>query len=358
MICTLVRFLFLGGTEDQMPFNPSFTIGDRHIGAGAPVFIIAEGGVNHFGDLTKALALVDLAASAGADAFKTQIFATDQLVSNRLPDWQERLRPKEITFDFLRRMKERCDQKGIIFLCTAHEESTLPWLDSLEVPAFKIGSGERDNIPYFLEVARREKPVILSTGMYDLNKVKGTLEIFADAGCQDLALLHCVTSYPTPYAEVNLRAIQTLKEIFPGPVGYSDHTDGHHAALAAVALGGAIVEKHITLDFNVPGAQDWKVSAGPEDFPLLVQHLREVEAALGSGVKAVQHCEASALTWALKSLVATRNLSAGTVLTEDMVIAKRSGAGLAPVHLPKILGRKLSLDLKADQPLEWEHLAP
>ncbi len=173
-----------------MRFNPNFKIAGKTVGPGAPVFIIAEGGVNHFGDLNKALALVDLAAGAGADAFKTQVFATDRLVSSRLPEWRERLRPKEVSFDFLRRMKERCDQRGLIFLCTAHEESTLPWLDALEVPAFKIGSGERDNVPYFREVAGRGKPIILSTGMYDLDKVKATLEILAEAGCRDLALLH------------------------------------------------------------------------------------------------------------------------------------------------------------------------
>jgi N-acetylneuraminate synthase/N,N'-diacetyllegionaminate synthase len=340
-----------------MVFNQKFSIAGHPVGAGSPVFIIAEGGVNHFGDLKKALALVDLAAKAGADAFKTQVFSTDRLVSRRLPDWRERLRSKEVTLDFLGRMKERCDQLGLIFLCTAHEESTLPWLDALKVPAFKIGSGERDNVPYLQEIASRGKPVILSTGMYDLEMVKATLKIFAQAGCQDVALLHCVSSYPTPYAEVNLRAIKALQEVFPGPVGYSDHTDGHHAVLAAVALGAAIVEKHITLDFNVPDAQDWKVSAGPEDFPTLVRHLREVEAALGSGVKTVQPCEAAALIWALKGLVAARDLPAGTVLEENMLIAKRAGAGLAPVQLPKILGRKLSRDLSEDQPLEWDHLA-
>jgi N,N'-diacetyllegionaminate synthase len=340
-----------------MPFNPSFTLAGRPVGAGAPVFIIAEGGVNHFGDPAKALALVDLAAAAGADAFKTQVFATDRLVSRRLTGWRERLRPKEVTFDFLGRMKERCDQQGIIFLCTAHEESTLPWLDALQVPAFKIGSGERGNSAYFQEIAQRGKPVILSTGMCDLGMVQATLNIFAEAGCRDLALLHCVTSYPTPYGEVNLRAMQALQEVFPGPVGYSDHTDGHHAVLAAVALGAAIVEKHITLDFNVPDAQDWKVSAGPEDFPVLVRHLREVEAALGSGVKAVQPCETAALTWALKSLVAVRDLPAGTVLEAPMLTAKRAGSGLAPGLLPRVLGRRLSRDLGEDQPLEWEHLA-
>jgi N-acetylneuraminate synthase/N,N'-diacetyllegionaminate synthase len=322
------------------------------------VFIIAEGGVNHFGDLDKALALVDLAAEAGADAFKTQAFATDRLVSSRLPAWRERLRPKEVTFDFLKRVKERCDRRGLIFLCTAHEESTLPWLDELGVPAWKIGSGERGNFPYFREVAARGKPIILSTGMYDLTMIKETLKALEDAGCRDLALLHCVTCYPSPYGQVNLRALHTLQEIFPGPVGYSDHTDGHHAALAAVALGAAIIEKHITLDFNVPDAQDWKVSAGPEDFPRLVRHLREVEAALGNGVKTAQPCEAPALSWALKGLVAARDLPAGTVLAADMLAAKRAGGGLSPRHLPEILGRSLRLDLGADQPLEWEHLTP
>jgi N-acetylneuraminate synthase/N,N'-diacetyllegionaminate synthase len=342
----------------HMPFHPRFQIAGRPIGGGAPVFIVAEAGVNHFGNPDKAMTLVDLAAAAGADAFKTQVFATDRLVSSRLPAWRERLRPKEISFDFLARMKERCDQRGLIFLCTAHEESTLPWLDELQVPAFKIGSGERDNFPYFREVAARGKPIILSTGMYDLYQVRENLGVLADAGCRDLALLHCVTSYPTPYDQVNLRAMHALQEIFPGPVGYSDHTDGHHAVLAAVALGAAIVEKHLTLDFNVPDAQDWKVSAGPEDFPVLVRQIREVEAALGSGVKTVQPCEAPALVWALKRLVAARNLAAGTVLEMDMIITKRAGAGLTPVHLPEILGRRLSLDLGVDEPIEWEHLAP
>lgn len=341
-----------------MPFNSHFQIAGRAVGPEAPVFIIAEGGVNHFGDLAKALALVDLAAEAGADAFKTQVFATDRLVSSRLPAWRERLRPKEVTLDFLARMKERCEERGLIFLCTAHEESTLPWLDALDVPAMKIGSGERDNLPYFREVAARGKPVILSTGMYDLTTVKETLKVLAAAGCRDLALLHCVTCYPSPYAEINLRVLNTLREIFPGPVGYSDHTDGHHAVLAAVALGAAVIEKHITLDFNVPDAQDWKVSAGPEDFPVLVRHIREVEAALGNGVKTAQPCEAPALAWALKALVAARDLPAGTVLAADMLIAKRAGAGLSPGRLPEVLGRRLNLDLSADQPLEWEHLAP
>ena len=160
------------------------------------MLIIAEGGVNHFGDLHKALDLVDLAAAAGADAFKTQVFITDRLVSGRLPAWRERLRPKEITFDFLSRMKEQCDKRNLIFLCTAHEETTLSWLDALQVPAFKIGSGERDNFAYFRQIAQRGKPVILSTGMYGLEQVQETLKIFADAGCRELRC--CIASPAIP----------------------------------------------------------------------------------------------------------------------------------------------------------------
>ncbi|MCH8275771.1 MAG: N-acetylneuraminate synthase family protein [Armatimonadetes bacterium] len=339
-------------------FNATFDIACRPVGVGAPVLIIAEAGVNHFGDLGKALALVDLAADAGADVFKTQAFSTDRLVSARLPEWRQRMRPKEISFDFLRAVKEHCEERGILFMCTAHDESVLPWLDQLEVPAFKIGSGERGNTPYFAEVARRGKPVILSTGMYTTAHVRETMDTFAAAGCRDLALLHCVTSYPTPYDQVNLRAMDTLKEMFTGPVGYSDHTDGHHAVLAAVARGAAIVEKHITLDFDVPEAQDWKVSAGPDDLSHLVRQIREVEMALGSGEKDTQSCEAEALTWALKSLVAARDLARGTVLAGDMVVAKRPGDGLAPSCLADILGRRLKRDVAADEPITLALLDP
>lgn len=338
------------------PFRPCFEIAGRLVGAGAPVLIIAEAGVSHFGDLTKALALVDVAAAAGADVFKTQAFSTEQLVSSRMPEWRERLRPKEVTFDFLAAMKQRCDEHDLIFLCTPHDESVLPWLDELAVPAFKVGSGERANTPYFREIARRGKPVILSTGMYAAEDVRQALDAFERAGCRELALLHCVTSYPTPFEQVNLRAMDTLRHMFSGPVGYSDHTSGYHAVLAAVARGAAIVEKHVTLDFNVPNAQDWKVSCGPSDFSQLVHQVRQVEAALGDGQKMPQPCEADALNWALKSLVAARELPLGTVLCADMVAAKRPGGGIAPARLEEVIGCRLRHHLSVDQPITEDDL--
>ena len=337
-------------------FAHIFPVGRRNVGIGCPALIIAEAGVNHFGNLDKALALVDMAVDAGADVFKTQAFDTTRLVSARLPEWRERLRPKEVSFEFLRRVKEHCDYRGILFMCTAHDESVLPWLDALDVPAFKIGSGERSNLPYFREIARRGKPVILSTGMYELDHVRQALQVFSEGGCRELALLHCVTSYPTPYDQVNLRAMDALRAVFPGPVGYSDHTRGHHVCLAAVACGATILEKHITLDFDVPNAQDWKVSAGPEDFAAFVRSVREVEAALGDGAKRPAPSETAALAWALKSLVAARPLLRGSVLAEGMLLAKRPGGGIEPSRLPDVLGRALRRDLEADEALTWSDL--
>lgn len=334
-------------------FATHFSIEGRKVGAGEPALIIAEAGVNHFGDIGKAMALVDLAAEAGVDVFKTQAFSTDALVSGAAPEWRERLRTKEVGFDFIARMKERCDARGLIFLCTAHDETVLPWLDELAVPAFKIGSGERNNLPYLKAIASRGKPVILSTGMYAPADVRETLSLFSAAGCSELALLHCVTSYPTPCDQVNLRAMETLHHMFPGPVGYSDHTQGHHIPLAAVALGACIIEKHITLDFDVPNAQDWKVSAGPDDLADFVRKLRETEAAMGRPDKVIQACEQPALHWALKSLVAARDIEAGTLLTAADLCAKRPGGGIAPSRLGELVGRRLCNPVVADQAMDW-----
>ncbi len=311
----------------------------------------------HFGDRAKALALVDLAADGGADAFKTQAFTTDALVSSRLPDWRARLKSREVDFDFIASMKQRCDDRGITFLCTAHDPSVVPWLEALDVPAIKVGSGERGNTPFLRQLARLGKPMILSTGMYDQAHLREAIAAVGDAGLQQLALLHCVTSYPTPSGEINLRAMDFISSIFPGPVGYSDHTRGHHVVLAAVARGATIVEKHITLDFDVPNAQDWKVSCGPEDFADFVREIREVEAALGVASKQPQPCETAALEWALKSLVAAGDLPAGTVIRSEHILAKRPGTGLSPGQLGDILGKRLVRSVVADEAFQADDFA-
>lgn len=329
-------------------FKNEIVIGGRQIGPNHPAYIIAEGGVAHFGDIDKAIALVDLAADGGADAFKTQAFTTDALVSSQLPEWQSRLRSREVGFDFIASMKKRCDERKITFLCTAHDSSVIPWLEDLDVPAVKVGSGERGNTPFLRQLAQLGKPMILSTGMYGESHILEALATAADEGLRDLALLHCVTSYPTPPDQINLRAMDRMRELFSGPVGYSDHTHGHQVVLAAVARGAAIVEKHITIDFNVPNAQDWKVSCGPDDFSDFVREIREVEAAVGRKVKEPQACEIPALEWALKSLVAAADMSAGTVVASEHVRYKRPGTGLSPGRLNEILGRRLARPVGRD----------
>ncbi len=337
-------------------FLETFHIAGRPVGSGHPVLVIAEAGVAHFGDPQKAEALVDLAADAGADAFKTQAFLTDELVSSSLPEWRDRLRPKEVDFDFLARMKERCDRRGLIFLCTAHDEAALDWVDRLEVPAYKIGSGERGNLPFLGRIASRGKPILLSTGMYEETHVRQALDALSAGGCNRLALFHCVTCYPVPVDQANLRALASLRAFFNGPLGYSDHTEGHLISLLGIALGASLIEKHITLDFNVPNAQDWKVSCGPEDFKDFVAAIRKTESALGDGTLTIQLCEQPALAWALKSLVTARALPAGTVLSPGMLTAKRPGGGIAPSQIDALLGRVIKQDIAADQPLRFDDL--
>lgn len=334
-----------------------FMIGSRWVGEGAPVFVIAEAGVGHFGDMRLARQLVQLAAEAKADAFKTQIFDVEAMIANHATEWRERMRPRNLTFNQARELKIMCEELGMVFMATAHDETRITWLEELDVPAVKVGSGERNNPGFLTRLAALGKPMIVSTGMYRERDVEEAVEACVAGGCDRLALLHCVTSYPTPPGEVNLRAMDRLREIFPGPVGYSDHTADGLAVLAAVARGARLVEKHITILRDVPNAQDWKVSAGPENFAALVSDIRRVESLLGHGRKEPASCEAAGMAWALKSLVAVRNLPAGHVLTVADLVAKRPGSGIAPSELPRVLGRTLSEPLRADEALALEKLS-
>jgi N,N'-diacetyllegionaminate synthase len=327
------------------------------VGPAAPVFVVAEAGVAHFGDMALAEQLVDLATAGGADAFKTQFFDVDQLIARRAGEWRDRLRPRNLTLDQARTLKARCDRAGLLFMATAHDPSRVSWLEALDVPAVKIGSGERNNPSFVRELASLGRPVVLSTGMYRETDVREALDACAAAGNNRVALLHCVTSYPTPPGEVNLAAMERLRQIFPGPVGYSDHTVDRLAVVAAVARGARLVEKHITILRDVPNAQDWKVSEDAAGFRQLVADIRRVEAMVGSGEKAPASCEAAAETWAMKSLVAARDLPAAHVLTEDDLLAKRPGDGLRPSRIEEVVGRPLRRALSADDPVRADDVA-
>ncbi len=337
-------------------FSPTFAIDGRVIGAGSPAYIIAEAGVAHFGNLAKAFALVDMAVAAGADAVKFQIFRPDALICAEAPEWKKRLGSRALPFSDFKEIQGYCRQQGITFLVTAHDESALEYIDTLEVPAYKIGSGEVDNWPFITKIARRGKPVIFSTGMYTLEQVRTALGLFAEAGNGEVAVLHCVTSYPVLPAEVNLQAMNTIRQAFQVVTGYSDHTQGYHFPLAAVALGAKIIEKHITLDFDVPDAQDWKVSCGWHDLPLFIKQLREIEAGMGSGEITPTPAEQQSLAWARKSLVAATEIKAGELLDRENVVCKRPGTGIPPSELESYLGRRAKVAIAADTLIRAEDL--
>lgn len=339
-----------------MRLSSSIDIAGRRVGEDAPCFVIAEAGVSHFGDFEKALRLVDMAVEAKADAVKFQVFDIDRMIAGESAEWKARLGDRVLPYQDFAKLQEYCDHKGIIFFATAHDPESLAFLASIDVPVFKIGSGELNNLGYLSQVAGYGKPVIYSTGMHELADVRRGLETMVGAGNADIAVLHCVTQYPTPPQEVNLRAMDVLAEAFGCIVGYSDHTEGHLIPLAAVARGARIIEKHITLEFNIPNAQDWKVSCGPDDLAAFVQEIRTIEAALGRAEKLPSAAEARNQSWARKSLVTTRALAAGTALEHSMLTAKRPGTGIAPHEIGDVLGRTLKTDVEADTVLRWEML--
>jgi N,N'-diacetyllegionaminate synthase len=343
-------------------------IAGRRIGPGQPCFVIAEAGVNHNGSTALALRLVDAAAAAGADAVKFQAFKAERLVSPTAPkaEYQlaatggaeshfEMIRRLELTADALRQIQAHCMQRGILFLATPFDEESSTQLDAMNVPLFKISSGEVINLPFLTHVAQTGRPIVLSTGMCDLREVGEAVRTIRAAGHESIVLLQCVSNYPAAPADTNLRAMQTMAEAFRVAVGYSDHTLGHEVALAAVALGACVVEKHLTLDRAMPGP-DHHASSEPAEFAALVRGIRVVESALGDGSKSPAASERNTAEVARKSLVAARDLPAGTVLTADTLTAIRPGTGLSPALQTQLLGRRLRHAIPAHTPLTFEML--
>lgn len=337
-------------------FNKYFKVKDKIIGNNHPCFIIAEAGVSHFGSIEKAFRLVDVAVNAKADAVKFQIFKTEEMVSSECPEWFNRMKIKELSFFEFREIKDYCNDKGIIFFASAHDLKSLDDLNRLDVPFIKVGSGEVHNPDFYRTVASYGKPVIMSTGMFLKEDLLEVLDIFSNAGCKDLALLHCVTEYPTPPEDVNLKMIQTLKNIFPGPVGYSDHTATPDIAASSVLLGANIIEKHITLEKNIPNAQDWKVACDPEEFIKFVESVRRLELAIGDGEFRLTEGEERSLLWARKSIVAARYIKKGEIIQREDIVFKRPGTGISPNNLNRVVGKKALHDIKADTIIKEEML--
>ncbi|HKG96293.1 MAG TPA: N-acetylneuraminate synthase [Pyrinomonadaceae bacterium] len=341
-------------------------IAGHKIGAGQAAFIIAEAGVNHNGDLKMAHELVDVAAGAGADAVKFQTFIAEKSITSDAikADYQrittgneesqlEMAQKLELSFDDFRQLKRYCDERGIVFLSTPFDFESVDFLHSLGVPALKISSGDLTNHPLLRRVASKGVPVIVSTGMSDLDEVREATEVVRSEGNDQIVLLQCVTNYPADPGDVNLRAMRTMAEALNVPVGYSDHTLGIEVAIGAVALGACVIEKHFTLDRSLPGP-DHRASLEPRELEALVHGIRRIEAALGTGIKRPAASEASNAAVARRSLVAGRDIQAGSVLTADCVSFKRPGTGLPPKMLERVVGKTMRVDLREGTLLELD----
>jgi N,N'-diacetyllegionaminate synthase len=330
------------------------------------VFIIAEAGVNHNGSLDLALKLCDAAKQAGADAVKFQTFKTENMLTRNteMAAYQkenigseksqfEMLKDLELSFNDFRKIKNYCDTINVTFLSTADEEESLDFLLSLNIPFIKIGSGELSDIPFLRTVGSRMMPVVLSTGMAYISDVEIAYRELVSAGAQSVSMLHCTTNYPCPMEEVNLRAMQTLQHTFGVKVGYSDHTIGITVPVAAVAMGAQILEKHLTLDRSLLGP-DHKASADPETFTKMVAAVRDIEAALGDGIKRPNKSEVAIMPVIQKCLVAACTIKRGDIFTKENITVKRSGmAGILSRYWDIVIGKKATKDYSADETIEW-----
>ena len=327
------------------------------------VYIIAEAGVNHNGSFELACKLVDAAKVAGVDCIKFQTFKSEKLVSHsaQKADYQksttgdgsqaEMLKKLELSYDEFVDLKKYCDKVGITFLSTPFDFDSIEFLNSIDMPFWKIPSGEITNYPYLVALAKTGKSVVMSTGMCDLEEIRKAIRVLTENGVTDIKLLHCNTEYPTPFEDVNLKAMQTIRDEFGYEVGYSDHTKGIEVPIAAVALGATVIEKHFTLDRNMEGP-DHKASLEPGELAEMVKAIRNIEKAIGDGNKVPSPSERKNKEVARKSIVAKKKINRGDILTEDNITVKRPGTGINPMKWNDLIGTKAIRDFEEDELIE------
>lgn len=323
------------------------------------VYIIAEAGVNHNGKYETACELIDAAKASGADCIKFQTFKSEKLVSRDAikAEYQKNttgsgtqahmLKKLELSYNEFLRLKGYCDKIGISFLSTPFDFESIEFLNSIDMPFWKIPSGEVTDFPYLVSLAKTRKPVVMSTGMCDMSEINDAIRVLTDNGTNEIRLLHCNTEYPTPYMDVNLKAMKTMREVFGLEVGYSDHTSGIEIPIAAVAMGASIIEKHFTLDRNMDGP-DHKASLEPDELAEMVSCIRNVEQAMGTGEKKPSPSERKNTTVARKSIVAKKTIKKGEVLSEKNITVKRPGNGISPMEWLSVIGTKAIRDFEED----------
>jgi N,N'-diacetyllegionaminate synthase len=332
------------------------------------VFVIAEAGVNHNGDESLALRLIDAAVSAGANAVKFQAFNAEALATRDAPmaTYQQlntgvresqysMLKKLELPDDAFGRLALHAQDRGIVFFATAFDSASIEMLRLLKIPIWKVPSGEINNYPYLRKIGACGTPLVVSTGMACLSEVEFAVTTLEEAGTprKNICLMHCTTEYPAPWNEVNLRAMLTMRVAFgTGAVGYSDHTLGSEIAIAAVALGARVIEKHFTLDRDLNGP-DHKASLAPDELTAMISAIRHTETALGDGIKRPTASETETMAIARKSIVAAISIRSGQSYTEANLAVKRPGTGISPSQWLNIIGRKAPRDFEPDEPIEW-----
>jgi N-acetylneuraminate synthase/N,N'-diacetyllegionaminate synthase len=349
-----------------MHFPMNIKLAKRTIGNNSPCYIIAEAGVNHNGDLSKALALVDIAAEAQVDAIKFQTYKTEELVDTLAPmapyqkkntcleqTQYELLKALELTHDNYIELQRYCQSLGITFISTPFDIPSVDFLEKINIPFYKIPSGELTNHPFLQYIACKDKSIIMSTGMADLTEIELAVKAILSTGNKKIILLHCVSSYPADPKDVNLKSIQQLSSYFNLPVGFSDHTLGINVALAAVALGACVIEKHFTLDKTLPGP-DHQASLEPDALKALVKGIREIEVAMGNSNKKPSISEIKIAKLVRKSIITKVDIKKETIITEEMLSAKRPGTGISPSEICKVINKAANIDIEKGTFLSWE----
>jgi len=340
-------------------------IGKRLVGDGHPVFVIAEAGANHNRDMKTAKKLIDVAVKAGADAVKFQTYSADTLYSKKTPkpaylnkitndSVYDLIKKIELPREWQKELADYSKKSGIMFLSTPFDLKAVDELYRLKVPAYKIASFELTDLQLLEYAASKKRPMIVSTGMASLNEVGEAVQAIYSTGNRDVVLLHCAISYPPKFKDIHLRAMQTMKNAFHVPVGFSDHTLTNSAAFAAVALGACVIEKHFTLDRTMLGP-DHPFALEPPELNALVSGIREIEESMGSPIKRMTESEAE-LVKLRRSIVAKIPIRKGQVITEGMLAIKRPALGLAPKFLKTVIGRKAQSDIDEDDFITWDKI--
>ena len=339
--------------------------GNIYIGDGKKIFIIAEIGVNHNGDVNLAKKMIKEAAKSGANAVKFQTFiAKDMLTKHtKKAKYQEKNSKTSLQMEMIEKLQlnkddffeisEYAKSNNVLFLSSPFDIKSVDLLDELDVPGFKVGSGEINNFELLESIERKDKPIILSTGMSTLDEIQETFDFIKNKN--KLIILHCITGYPSKFEDANLKFINTLKEKFKVPIGFSDHSPGIELAIAAVGLGACVIEKHFTLDKTLDGP-DHQASLEPHEFKAMVDAIRNVEIAMGDGVRRISDSELEIKKVARKSIVAACDIPSGSTLSDGMLAIKRPGTGIEPKYFKSLIGKKAKVDIKKDDLIKYEFL--